>query len=161
NTAAAEAEIEQALRMDPENYNVQMEAGSLACVLGRWDEGLRYFRASLSHDPFNPAVSRVAGCLLRSGHLVEAEERIRHALAISPTDDPGWAVLGRILLARGKLSDALDAFRHTTWRHNRLLGFTAVYSAMGRRTESDQAMHQLENEASAEDPYEVAEGRAY
>jgi cytochrome c-type biogenesis protein CcmH/NrfG len=98
--------------------------------------------------------------LLRSGHLVEAEEQIRHVLAISPTDDPGWAILGRVLLARGELSAALDAFRHTSWRHNRLVGLTAVYYAMGRRAESDQAMRQLEAEAAAEDPYEVAEGRA-
>jgi hypothetical protein len=40
-------------------------------------------------------------------------------------------------------------------------GLTAVYYAMGRRVESEQAMRQLEAEAAAEDPYEVAEGRAY
>jgi adenylate cyclase len=160
NWASAETEIGQALRMDAENDNVQAEAGSLACVLGRWDEGLRYFRAALSNDPFNPAV-RVAVCLLHSGHFVEAEERIRRTLAISPTHDPAWATLGRVLLARGELSGALDAFGHTTWRHNRLVGFTAVFYAMGRRAESDQAMRQLEAEAAVEDPYEVAEGRAY
>jgi TolB-like protein/Tfp pilus assembly protein PilF len=162
NWAAAEAEIKQGLRMDPENEFVQIEAGMLACVLGRWDEAMRYFRAALSHDPFNPGMMlSPASCLLRSGHLVEAEEQIRHALGISPTDDPAWAVFGRILLARGELSAALDAFGHTTWRHNRLVGLTAVYYAMGRRVESDQAMRQLEAEAAAEDPYEVAEGRAY
>jgi hypothetical protein len=32
---------------------------------------------------------------------------------------------------------------------------------MGRRAESDQAMRQLEAKAAAEEPYEVAEGRAY
>jgi TPR repeat protein len=41
------------------------------------------------------------------------------------------------------------------------MGLTAVYYAMGRRAESDQAMRQLEAEAAAKDPYEVAEGRAY
>src|SRR5262249_22065222 len=162
NWAAAEAEIKQGLALDPENYFVQNDAGKLACALGRWDEAMRYFRAVLSHDPFSPMVlESSASCLLRFGHLVEAEEQARHALAISPADDPVWAVLGRVLLARGELSAALDAFRHTTWRHNRLVGFTAVYYAMGRRAESDQAMRQLETEAAAEDPYEVAEGRAY
>src|SRR5216683_5477676 len=38
NWAAAEAEIKQGLRMDPENYAVQIDAGALACALGRWDE---------------------------------------------------------------------------------------------------------------------------
>jgi TolB-like protein/Tfp pilus assembly protein PilF len=158
----AEAEIKHALQMDPESYFIQNEAGKLACVLGRWDEAMRYFRAALSLDPFNPAlIGNSAACLLRSGHFVEAEEQIRHALAISPTNDPGWAIFGRILLARGEFAAALDAFHHTTWRHNRLVGLTAVYYAMGRRAESDQAMRQLEAEAAAEDPYEVAEGRAY
>ena len=162
NWAAAEAEIKQGLRMDPENYFVQNEAGKFACALGRWDEAMRYFRAALSYDPFNPAlVGNSASCLLRSGRFVEAEEQARHALAISPTDDPDWSILGRVLLARGELSAALDAFRRTTWRHNRLMGLTAVYYAMGRRAESDQAMRQLEAEAAAKDPYEVAEGRAY
>jgi adenylate cyclase len=162
NWAAAEAEVKQGLRMDPENGFVQNAAGRLACVLGRWDEAMRYFRAAISLDPFNPALIGNSGsCLLRSGHFVEAEEQIRHALGISPTYDPGWALLGRVLLARGELSAALDAFRHTTWRHNRLVGLTAVYYAMGRRAESDQAMRQLKAEAAAEDPYEVAEGRAY
>ncbi len=131
-------------------------------MLGRWDEAMRYFRAAISRDPFNAvAIGNYAVCLLRSGHIVEAEEQAHHGLAISPTDDPGWADLGRILLARGELPAALDAFGHTSWRHNRLVGFTAVYYAMGRRAESDQAMRQLEAEAAAEDPYEVAEGRAY
>jgi TolB-like protein/Tfp pilus assembly protein PilF len=162
NWAAAEAETQQALRMDPENHFIQMDAGVLACALGRWDEAMRYFRAALSHDPFNSGmINHSASCLLRSGHLVEAEEQIRHALAISPTNDPGWAIFGRVLLARGELSAALDAFRHTTWRHNRLVGLTAVYYAMGRRAESEQTMRQLEAEAAAEAPYEVAQGRAY
>jgi tetratricopeptide (TPR) repeat protein len=146
--------------MDPENQFVQHDA--FACVLGRWDEAMRYIRAAISRDPFNPVlIGNYAVCLLRSGQLVEAEEQIRHALAISPRDDPAWAIFGRILLARGELSAALDAFRHTTWRHNRLVGLTAVYYAMGRRAESDEAMRQLEAEAAAENPYEVAEGRAY
>jgi TolB-like protein/Tfp pilus assembly protein PilF len=162
NWAAAEAELTQALRMDQESYLVQNERGWLACALGRWDEAMRYFRAALSRDPFNPqAIFTSASCLLRSRQFVEAEEQIRHALAISPTDDPAWAVLGRVLLARGEPAAALDAFRHTTWRHNRLVGFTAAYYAMGRRAESDQAMRQLEAKAAAEEPYEVAEGRAY
>src|SRR5260370_42127294 len=123
---------------------------------------MRYSRAAISLDPFNPVLIGNSGaCLLRSGRLVEAEEQIRYALAISPTDDPVWARLGRVLLARGEHSAALDAFGHTTWRHNRLVGLTAVYYAMGRRVESDQAMPQLETEAAAEDPHEVAEGRAY
>jgi len=162
DTAAAEAEITQALQMDPESHVVQGEAGRLACVLGRWDAAMRYFRAAISHDPFDPvSIGNYAVCLLRSGQLVEAEEQARQGLAISPRDDPGRAVLGRILLARGELSGALDAFRHTSWRHNRLVGLTAVYYTMGLRAESDQAMRQLEAEAAAEDPYEVAEGRAY
>jgi adenylate cyclase len=162
NWAAAEAELTQASRMDPESYSVQIDAGSLACLLGRWDEAMRYFRAALSHDPFNPGtIFLSAACLLRSGHFIEAEEQARHALAISPTDDPAWAVLGRVLLARGELSGALEAFRRTSWRHNRLVGLTAAYYAMDRRAESDQAMRQLEAEAATEDPYEVAEGRAY
>jgi Tfp pilus assembly protein PilF len=141
NWAAAEAEIKQGLRMDPKNELVQGEAGRLACVLGRWDEAMRYFRAAISLDPFNPAlIGNSASCLLRSGHFVEAEEQLRHALGISPTNDPVWALLGRVLLARGELSAALDAFRHTSWRHNRLVGLTAVYYAMGRWAESDEAM---------------------
>jgi hypothetical protein len=35
------------------------------------------------------------------------------------------------------------------------MGLTAVYHAMGRRAESDQAMRQLEAEAAAVDSYEL------
>jgi TolB-like protein len=132
NWAAAEAEIKQALRMNPEDFGVQIDAGLVACTLGRWDEAMHYFRAAGSHDPFNAAViADSASCLLRAGHYVEAEARERHALAISPTSQVMWATLGRVLLARGQLSDALDAFRRTNFRHYRLVGLAAVYYAMG------------------------------
>jgi TolB-like protein/Tfp pilus assembly protein PilF len=162
NWAAAEVELQQALGMEPENPYVQRDAGLLACTLGRWDEGMRYLRVALSHDPFNPAVhTNPAGCLLRAGRYVEAEEQARRALAISPTDEVGLTFLGTVLLARGELPAALDAFRQVNHRHYRLVGLTAVYQAMGYRAESDQAMRQLEAEAAAEDPYEIAEGHAY
>jgi tetratricopeptide (TPR) repeat protein len=70
NWAAAEAEIEQGLRMDPENYHVQIDAGQLACVLGRWDEAMRYSRAAISLDPFNPvAIESSGSCSLRCSPL--------------------------------------------------------------------------------------------
>jgi tetratricopeptide (TPR) repeat protein len=54
NWAAADGETKHGLRMDPENEFVQHDAGMLACVLGRWDEAMRYSRAAISLDPFNP-----------------------------------------------------------------------------------------------------------
>jgi hypothetical protein len=93
-------------------------------------------------------------------HLIGKGQAFHFPIA-TPGDGQERAIFGRTLLARGELSAALDAFGHTTWRHNRLVGLTAVYYAMGRRAESDQAMRQLEAEAATEDPYEVAEGRAY
>jgi TolB-like protein len=162
NWAAAEAEIKQGLRMGPANEGVQADAGILACVLGRWDEGMRYFRAALSQDPFNTGLLGDSGlCLLRAGRYVDAEEQLRRALAISPASDVWWIDLGEVLLARGELEAALDAFRHTNFRHYRLIGLTAVYHAMGRSAESNDAVQQLDADGATVDPYEVARGHAY
>src|SRR5260370_32186469 len=49
----AEKEARQALRIDAEDPEALYAVAYVQCALGRWDDGLEYYRAVLSHDPLN------------------------------------------------------------------------------------------------------------
>jgi serine/threonine-protein kinase len=61
----------------------------------------------------------------------------------------------------GQLSDALDAMQKEPERDSRLAGLALVYTAMGKRAESDAALKELEESFALADAYEIAEIHAY
>ena len=60
--AAAKAELQRALAIDPTNHEVLSFGGILSRTLGRWDDAERQFRARLVRDPLNfRVISILAG----------------------------------------------------------------------------------------------------
>ena len=163
NFPAAQAEIDKAIQIAPDDSDTQYFASALECTLGRWEAGLEHKRAALEQDPLNAGRhSGYANCLLRAGHPNEAEEQARRALAISPTADLAGMYLGHAALIRGEFSVALDAFKQipSDFTDAKLAGLAAVYYAMARTKDSDAAMRQLETTMAATDPYLIAQAHA-
>jgi len=97
--------------------------------------------------------------LYYAGRLDEAESIIRQLLEVNPSFPAAHYELGRILLARGQVPQAVSEFESETsiWRGN---GLPLGYHAEGRTADAQAALQSLvENSAGSE--FQVAEAYAY
>ena len=51
--AAADAEVQQVLALDPGNANALYSAGLLARTLGRFDEAISLYQQAIARDPLS------------------------------------------------------------------------------------------------------------
>jgi len=159
---AADRELQQALALDSNDGDVLTAAAFAAERRGRNNEAQSLISRALAKDPLNPAINFSLGDYLsNAGQFGEAEAQLLRTLQISPTH--AWArfTLGQVLLARGRLPAALEAFNQTQIPDARLVGRAATYFALHEKSKSDQAMRQLEVEWGPSKPYEVAQAHAY
>lgn len=76
-----------------------------------WKEARVEFEKLLATDPDDVGTrTNLARVCLELGNLAKAEEHARVAVALRGQDEAALFVLGRVLLAEGKLEDAGDAF---------------------------------------------------
>ena len=141
NWAAAEKEVQRALAIDPANHYALDVAGTLYYTLGRWDDAVRNLRAALGRDPFNTIfLWDLAITYYLAGRFAEAEETLRKLLELAPHSAwaPSW--LGKTLLAQGEPQEALAMLMQEVDEETRL-GYLPIFlQAVGRRTESDEAL---------------------
>jgi TolB-like protein/tetratricopeptide (TPR) repeat protein len=140
----ARADFDQALRLDPGSIDAQYRAAWLPMILdGNVDKAIAGFRHALESDPLNVLRRRYLGrALFYAGHLEEAESTIRQVLALNPSFPAAHYELGRILLARGRIPEALSEFeaeKSTAWRS---FGFPIAYHAAGLAEKANAALQE-------------------
>jgi TolB-like protein/DNA-binding winged helix-turn-helix (wHTH) protein/Flp pilus assembly protein TadD len=139
--AAAERELQQAMTVAPGNVDLLSAAATLFYTLGRWDEALRLINAALAQDPLNPETLDLLSWVQDArGHLPEAEAALRRVLDIRPASSEGHHDLGLLLLARGERDAALVEVQQEPNDFDRGHGLAIVYSALGRKADSDAAL---------------------
>jgi TolB-like protein/Tfp pilus assembly protein PilF len=162
NWEAADAEMQQALRLSPRDPVVLLCASRLAQALGHLDEAIRLLNSVLSRDPLYAAGSNnLSETYARAGRLVEAEAAERRVLEISPTYASAPFNLAVVLLALGRSGEALQVL--TSHQHpgeDRMTGLAIVYHAVGRKAESDAQLAALIREHADDDAFEIAQVRA-
>jgi tetratricopeptide (TPR) repeat protein len=117
---AAEAELQQALAIDPTDSAVLSVAGKLSCTLGHWIDAERRYRAVLVRDPLNIyAMWNLAHTYYRAGRF----RRIRiHVSKVARARAGLWmdsSVPRKTLLAQAKPKAALAMVQQTTDMENR------------------------------------------
>jgi TolB-like protein len=140
----ADQELQELLTRGPNDEGILQDAAVLAAARGRFDDAKNLIGRALAQNPLSPGLNLDEGDYwARAGDFTEAEAQLRHALQISPTD--AWArfSLGQVLLARGQLRPALEAFTQTSIPDAQLVGRAAVFYAMRQKSASDIAMRQL------------------
>jgi TolB-like protein/tetratricopeptide (TPR) repeat protein len=160
----ADREAKRAIELDSRGVNPLEVSANLATTLGHWDEAVRLLNTALEFDPLNAALYWDLGnARYRSGRFPEAEAAFRRVLQISPTFVSAHFELGRVLLERGKLRDALSEMEQESPEpeSGRTAGMVIVYYALGRRTDSDAALKRLEAESGETWPFGMAEACAY
>ncbi len=158
---AADIEFKRALELDPGSAGLLGNAGLLVRGLGR-EDSIELFRRAIARDPLQaPQYINLAISLLYAGRLDEAEVACRQALELRPGAVSQKYLLGRILLAKGKLEAAREAVAQEPDEGWRLAGQALVYHALGRQAESDAAVRALTTRFSTDMPFQIAEVLAY
>ena len=163
NWAEAESEYRRALQLDPNDLHLQIALADLTAIrTGRFDERIEYSRQALARDPLDTHERWSAGWLLLSaGRMQESEATLRNLVELNPAfaGGPSFWALSLLLLNRG--AEALEAVQRESDETFRLSSAPAIYWALGRRTESDAALGQLERKYAASSAFNIAEMHAY
>jgi len=101
----AEASFGRALRLEPEDSNIQNNYGWFLCQTGRERESVEYFQRAAANRLYpTPALAmRNAGvCLMKINDLDGAERSLRRALEIDAADPMTKYELARLYLRRNQ-----------------------------------------------------------
>jgi len=152
--------FDHALLLEPSNSGAQFALAHIIMAVGNADDSLRRYQQGLERDPLNLLQRRYAARLLYyAGRLDEAEEVIRQVLEVNSSFPAAHYELGRVLLARGQVPQAVKEFESekSSWS---VLGLPLGYHAQGRTADANVALQRLvDNSAGSE--YQVAEAYAY
>lgn len=112
--AEAERSVLEAIQLDPyDGQSLQLYARLLShCDRPR--EALEYARLALEADPDDEVAHQLFASLLhrvRPSQWKISEETARRAMELNPDDADSFAVLGAIVLARGRYAEAEEYFR--------------------------------------------------
>jgi TolB-like protein/tetratricopeptide (TPR) repeat protein len=131
--AGAQRSIARADALDPANLSVLTARGELARSAGRWAEAIRLEHERLQRDPLSVGTKYVlAQSHLCGGEYTQAEDIVTQTIAENSR-----------LTAHGEAASALKMIELEPDESARLAGLATIYSAVGRRDASDEAITQL------------------
>jgi tetratricopeptide (TPR) repeat protein len=135
----AVAAMERVLKLDPSREAVRtrlelmrfrvtqgaIEAGQRALAGGRFDEAIGHFEQALARSPQSTIILReLARAERGANRLDRAEVHARQAAQLEPRDAEWQVLLAEILVARGQLAEAAEAYLRAdrlepneTWRN--------------------------------------------
>ena len=142
--AGAQRSIARADALDPANLSVLTARGELARSAGRWAEAIRLEHERLQRDPLSVGTKYVlAQSHLCGGEYTQAEDIVTQTIAENSRYPGAHALLARALTAHGEAASALKMIELEPDESARLAGLATIYSAVGRRDASDEAITQL------------------
>jgi tetratricopeptide (TPR) repeat protein len=135
---------ERALALDPTNLAVLANAATLLQLLGRLDEALALEEALFRRDPVNTTLlSNLAITQRQTRRYDAAIASYNTALSLSPNKRGAHAQLGISLLQKGNAPAALAEIEQEKSEELRAIGLPMAYHALGRKTDSDDALDAL------------------
>jgi TolB-like protein len=154
---AADAELNQAIELEPGNSEAHRLAGYLATTYGRYDEGIQHSEKAIELDPLQPWNYIARGyAAYRSGRLAQAEANFRTALDLAPGSGKFQCLLGAVLIARGQPESALAEMKKEPSPRYRHVGMALALDALGQRNESDKELQITEQQFGDEMGYWIA-----
>ena len=145
--AGAEASMQRALQLAPDNADVMTTATKLSFCLRRLDAAETFGQRAIALDPLNPISHRfLAMVRFSAGNLDGAVKSLCQSLELSPDSIATRHVLAIIRSAQGRHQEALAAAMEEKAEWARLTALSIVKWAMGSaadKLESDTALAML------------------
>jgi type IV pilus assembly protein PilF len=120
----AEESFERALRLAPNDPDINHNYGWFLCETKRAPDSIKYFLTAI-RNPLYPtpwrSYSAAGQCSLRSNNLKDADAFLERALKLEPDDPPSLLHLGHLRYRQGNIGDA----RKHVLRYNKLMTPTA------------------------------------
>jgi TolB-like protein/Tfp pilus assembly protein PilF len=156
--ARANAQMQQALRLEPRDPEVQLCASRLAMALGQWDEAIRLLKSAIARDPlFAVMYNSLSETYLRTDRLADAEAAERRVLEINPTYVSAPYNLAKVLLAEGRPKDALALIMSRQQDiSDRYVSLALIYHALGRKVDSDSQLAILIRQYQNDQAFQIA-----
>jgi eukaryotic-like serine/threonine-protein kinase len=161
--AAAKADHERIRALDPHNtYLLPSAVGEMALVSGHVAEALEQYERVIELNPLDAlSLEAISAALCASDRLPECLQYRLKLQQLHPDYGGVNSSVGMARLYLGQLAEALDNMEMEPEEDRRLAGLAAVYTAMGRRAESEAALQTLETRFAAKDAYAIAQIHAY
>jgi serine/threonine protein kinase/TolB-like protein/Flp pilus assembly protein TadD len=154
---AADAELKQAIELEPGNSEAHRLAAYLATTYGRFDEAIEQSEKAIELDPLQPWNYIARGyAAYRSGRLAQAESDFRTALDLAPGSGKFHCLLGAVLIARGQPESALAETKKESNPRFRHVGMALALGALGQADESDRELRTAEQMFGDEMGYWIA-----
>lgn len=162
NWAAAKANTQRVKEIDPRFDLLPSALADLALAFGDVDRALELDQEDLARNPLDPnALDSFASALCAANRLQECLQTRLRLLQLQPEFDAAHSAVGLAQLYLGNFAAALQAMLKEPNENYRLAGLSLVYSATGRREESDAALHSLSDRFALVDAYGIAAVHAY
>lgn len=160
--AGADASLQRALALEPNNANIIGDAADLASILGRGDEALVLSRQMVELDPLHPGAYTAQGMQAwYSGSLDEAVVAYEKTLELAPNQVLAHTALGRVYLAQSRPEKALREMEQEPHVLFRLYGLGLAQYAVGNLEEASLALQELIDSFGDVAAFQVAEVYAF
>jgi TolB-like protein len=160
--AAALADTKRVREIDPRFDFLPIAFGGLAYIFGDVDKAAELYEEQLERNPLDPNfLDALSSALCAADRLQECLHTRLRVLQLNPQFGRVHSSVGIARLYLGQFDAALEAMRSEPDEDDRLSGLAIIYSAMGRRTESDAALASLTEKFASSDPYAIAEVCAF
>src|SRR6185295_9818599 len=116
----AEQSFERALRLSPNDPDINHNFGWFMCNTSREKESVKYFVQAIRNPLYSTpwrSYSAAGVCSLKGGNLKDAEEFFQRALKLEPDDGPSLIKLGEIRYKQNQIEEA----RRLVSRYNKLI----------------------------------------
>jgi tetratricopeptide (TPR) repeat protein len=162
NWAAAQADTERIREIDPRFDFLASALGDIALMFGEIDRAVQLYQDDMERNPLDPTtLDSLGSALCAANQLQQCLQTRLRLLQLHPDFGGINSSIGMARLYLGQFAAALEAMQKESNEAYRLCGLAIVYSAMGRRTESDAALSSLMEKFAASDAYGIAEVHAY
>ena len=155
--AGAQAAIEKALVLEPNNANVLGAAASLSNTFGDTPKSIRLFEQIIERDPLDLGASRaLAQRYLMQGRLNEALEIFHRVQTVNPEYPNIHIDIGKTFLLKGDAARALEIFGYGQSGRLKIFFEALAYISLNQETEAQELLNEYLQKYAASYPFGVA-----
>jgi adenylate cyclase len=148
--------------IDPRFDLLPSAFGDLALAFGEVNRAVELYEDDLARNPLDPnALDSLSTALCAADRLQQCLQTRLSLLQLHPEFGGVNSSVGLARLYLGQFAAALQVMHSEPNEGYRLGGLALVYWAMGRRSESDAALHSLTDRFGSIDAYGIAAVHAY